>query len=210
MRMSFFLATKAGMTQLFTDDGRAVPVTALAVAPMTVVALRTPERDGYAAVQVGFGEQKPQRLSRSVLGHTKGKAFRWLVEFRVAAEALAQFSVGQELTAADLVPEGAEVTVVGTSKGKGFQGVVKRWGFKGGPKSHGQAHNLRAPGSIGGGLRARVPKGMRMAGRMGGDRVSVRNVQVLRYDPSGAVAYVKGSVPGTRGSLVRVEALIAE
>lgn len=195
------------MTQLFTEEGTVVPVTALTIGPLVVTALRTPEREGYAAVQVGFGEQKPQRLSKSVLGHTKGRAFRWIAEFRVEPEALEKFTVGQELDPRELIPEGSKVKVTGKSKGKGFQGVVKRWGFKGGPNTHGQAHNLRAPGSIGSGLRARVPKGMKMAGRMGGNRVSVRNLVLVKYDPEAPIAYVKGAVPGVRGSLVRVQAV---
>ncbi len=190
------------MTQIFDDQGRVWPGTVLKTGPLEVTQVKTPETDGYAAVQVGFGEQKEARVNKAQLGHAKGKAFQVMKEFRSEAGDLA---VGSAITP-DVFEAGDEVTVSGTSKGKGFAGVVKRHGFHGGRRSHGQKHSEREPGSIGGGGRAggRVAKGMRMGGRMGGDRVTVTNLKVLRVDVARGEIIISGAVPGAPGSLVEV------
>ncbi|MEK7099539.1 MAG: 50S ribosomal protein L3 [Patescibacteria group bacterium] len=200
--MKFILARKDRMTQIFDDQGRVWPGTVLKTGPLEVTQVKTPETDGYAAVQVGFGEQKEARVNKAQLGHAKGKAFQVMKEFRSEAGDLA---VGSAITP-DVFEAGDEVTVSGTSKGKGFAGVVKRHGFHGGRRSHGQKHSEREPGSIGGGGRAggRVAKGMRMGGRMGGDRVTVTNLKVLRVDVARGEIIISGAVPGAPGSLVEV------
>mgnify|MGYP001615453645 FL=1 len=207
--MKFILATKQYMTQLFDDDGRVHPATLLTAGPVTVTQTKTKERDGYSAVQVGFGAQKTHRISAQVRGHLKELgAFRALREFRVppgVLESEAALERGAVLDVSQFTP-GERVRVSATSKGKGFQGVVKRHGFKGGPRSHGQKHSEREPGSIGGGGRAggRVVKGMRMAGRMGSERVTVRNLRVLAVDPGEHRLLLGGAVPGRRGTLVEI------
>lgn len=201
--MKFILATKQGMTRIFGDDGRARAGTILAADPVTVTQVKTKDgKDGYAAVQVGTGVRKAKNVSKSVLGHTKGKGYAAIREFRTddAAE------VGATIDAA-VFSVGDTVQVSGLTKGKGFAGVVKRHGFHGGPRTHGQKHNERAPGSIGGsGGRAggRVAKGMRMAGRMGSDRVTVKNLKVLAVDAAEGKIIVSGAVPGRRGTLLEV------
>ncbi len=193
------------MTQLFDEEGRAHPATLLTAGPVTVTQVKTKERDGYRAVQVGYGAQKASRLSAQVRGHLKDLgAFRSIREFRLS-DSDAAFERGAVLDVSQFSP-GERVRVSATSKGKGFQGVVKRHGFKGGPRSHGQKHSEREPGSIGGGGRAggRVVKGMRMAGRMGGERVTVRGLRVLAVDPAAHLLLLRGAVPGRRGTLVEV------
>ncbi|HEX5775009.1 MAG TPA: 50S ribosomal protein L3 [Candidatus Paceibacterota bacterium] len=200
--MKFILARKGRMTQVFEEDGRVFAGTVLKTGPLEVVQVKTPETDGYAAVQVGFGAQKESRVNKALLGHTKGRAFQVIKEFRTEAGDLA---VGSAVTP-DVFVAGDEVTVSGTSKGRGFAGVVKRHGFHGGRRSHGQKHSEREPGSIGGGGRAggRVAKGMRMGGRMGSDRVTVKNLKVLRVDAERGEIIISGAVPGAPGSLVEV------
>lgn len=202
--MKFILARKDRMTQIFDDQGRVWAGTILKLANVEVTQVKTVEKDGYEAVQVGFGEQKEARVNKAQLGHTKGKAFKVMKEFRGAVGDLA---VGVAVTA-DAFEAGDAITVSGTSKGHGFAGVVKRHGFHGGRRSHGQKHSEREAGSIGGGGRAggRVAKGMRMAGRMGNDRVTVPNLKVLRVDMERGEMIVSGAVPGAPGSLVEVVA----
>lgn len=197
------------MTQIFGEDGKVSAVTVLNVQPLTVAQVKTIEKDGYNAVQVGAGERKGKNISKAVKGHIKGlmgfedgkKGFAVLKEFK--AEGLNKGDkVGVETFAV-----GDTVTVSGVSKGKGFQGVVKRHGFHGGPRSHGQKHSEREPGSIGGsGGRAggRVRAGLRMAGRMGSDKVTVKNLKVLGIDAENNVMLVSGAVPGRRGTLVEI------
>jgi large subunit ribosomal protein L3 len=203
--MKFILATKENMTRIFADDGRAYAGTILHVAPMTVTQVKSSStKDGYTAVQVGSGARRVKNLSKAVLGHTKGVGYEAVREFR-GAEGL---SVGATLDASALAV-GDVVEVSGLTKGKGFAGVVKRHGFHGGPRSHGQKHTERAPGSIGGaGGRAggRVVKGKRMAGRMGSDRVTVTNLRVLAVDAKNETVIVSGAVPGRRGTLLEVVA----
>lgn len=200
--MKFILGTKEEMTQIFQEDGRVVPVTAIAAGPLTVTQVKTADTDGYTAVQVGFGAQKESRLGKSVLGHTKDLgAFKHLREFRL--NDTADMEKGKTIDVSVFEP-GDEIEVSGISKGKGFQGVVKRHGFKGGPRSHGQKHSERKPGSIGSTGPQRVFKGLRMAGRMGSDRVTVKNLSVVAVDTEKGLLFVKGAVPGRRGTLLEV------
>ncbi len=205
-RMKFILARKGRMTQIFTEAGEALAGTVVTAGPVVVTQVKnTDGADGYAAVQVAFGEQKVQRVGKSILGHTKGKAYKVLKEFRTEAGDLA---VGSEIKA-DTFAEGDTVVVTSTSKGKGFAGVVKRHGFHGGRRSHGQKHSEREPGSIGGGGRAggRVAKGMRMAGRMGSDRVTVSNLKVLKVDGTTGEMIISGAIPGAPGALVEIRSM---
>ena len=201
--MKFILAKKIGMTRLFGDDGRARAGTILSADPITVTPVKTKEgKDGYSAIQVGQGVRKTKNISKAVLGHTKGKGYEDIREFRTDDTA----AVGDTIDAS-VFAVGDVVEVSGISKGKGFAGVVKRHGFHGGPRSHGQKHTERSPGSIGGsGGRAggRVAKGIRMAGRMGSDRVTVTNLKVLLVDAKEGKIIVSGAVPGRRGTLLEV------
>lgn len=195
----FILARKDRMTQIFGEDGRVFAGTVLKADTTIVTQVKTVESDGYAAVQVGFGAQKPERINKP----QRAKAFKVLKEFRGEDAAL---TLGAEVSLAAFAA-GEAVRVVGTSKGKGFSGVVKRHGFKGGRRSHGQKHSEREPGSIGGGpgrAGGRVAPGMRMGGRMGGDRITVTNLRVLHVDASAGEIIISGAVPGPRGSLVEV------
>lgn len=200
--MKFILGTKEEMMEYFKENGDSVPVTLINTGPVVVTQVKTKNTDGYDAVQVGFGEKKAKNLSKSVKGHLKDLgSFRFIKEFKGDKDA---YKVGDKITIADVFAVGDKVQISGTSKGKGFQGVVKRHGFKGGPRTHGQKHSEREPGSIGGGLRTRVPKGMRMAGRMGGDRITSKNIEVVMIDAENNMMLVKGAVPGVRGSLVEI------
>jgi large subunit ribosomal protein L3 len=208
--MKFILGTKDGMTQIFDEKGVCHAVTVLRVSPMTVTGVKSSEKDGYDAVQVAGGEQKESRLGKADLGH-QGGAKRHVKEFRARAskgEKIEGVEVGASIDASTFVP-GDIVSVAALTKGKGFQGVVKRHGFGGDFASHGRKHSLRAPGSIGGGGRngGRVIKGMRMAGRMGGDRVTVKNLTVLQVNAPENILLVKGAVPGRKGTLVEVRSV---
>ena len=205
MTAKFILGTKGKMTQFFDEAGSVHAATIIYAVPMTVTQVKTSEKDGYAAVQVGMGTRKAKNVSKAVLGHTKGVAFQHIRESRQLTVDSEQLAVGAKIDSSIFAP-GDVVEVSSTSKGKGFQGVVKRHGFKGGPRSHGQKNKERAPGSIGGGGRAggRVVKGMRMAGRMGGERVTVRNLKVLQVDPAANILLISGAVPGRPGTLVEV------
>lgn len=203
--MKLLLGTKEYMTQVFDAEGRALPATTLVAGPVTVTQVKTRERDGYVALQVGFMNTKEQRLNKSVRGHLKGAGpFQYLCEMRV--DSVGEVKVGDELRIADLFALGQKITVSAISKGKGFQGVVKRHGFSGGPRTHGQKHSERAPGSIGAGGVQKVLKGTRMAGRMGGERVTVKNLRILEIDPEANSMVVKGAVPGRRGTLIEIRA----
>ena len=196
------LGRKLGMTQVFVEDGRAISVTVLEVGPCYVTQVKTNENDGYEAVQLGFDEVK--RLNAAERGHLKGlPSLRHLREFR--ATDVGSVSVGQKVDVG-LFTEGDLVDVTGISKGKGFQGVVKRHHFAGGPRTHGQSDRHRAPGSIGAGTTpGHVLKGLRMAGHMGNERVTVRNLEVVRVDADRNVLLVRGAVPGPRSGLVTVQ-----
>lgn len=195
--MKFILAKKLEMSQRFRENGNVVPVTLLSVGPCTVTQVRTQETDGYDAIQVGFGTDESPKLPQK--GHTKnlGKAFEIYKEFRL--DAPATYKVGDVIDATQFV-SGEYVDIMGTSKGKGFQGVVKRHHFGGGPATHGHKDNLRMPGSIGSGGMQRVFKGLRMGGRMGGDQVTVKNLEVVDIDVTKGVMAVKGAVPGAYGA----------
>lgn len=200
------IGKKLGMTQIFDDTGLAHPVTVLEVGPCVVTQVKTPEQDGYSAVQLGFGLDK--RLNEPERGHRRASGFMSRTLREVNADEVAEFSVGQVITA-DAFSAGELVDVIGTSKGRGFQGGVKRHGFSGGPRTHGQSDRLRAPGSIGSSATpGRVFKGIRMAGRMGNDRVTVQNLKVLRIDTERNLLLVEGSVPGPNQGVVIVQRAI--
>jgi large subunit ribosomal protein L3 len=201
--MTAILAKKLGMTQRFLDDGRVERVTVLEAGPCPVTAIRTKERDGYEAVQLAFGACKEKVLTKAELGHLKkadASAHRHLVEFRDEA---AELLVGETVTVEAFEP-GQKVKISGKSKGKGFAGTIKRHNFSSGPKSHG-SHNVRAPGSIGASAwPARVMKGIRGPGRMGGGRVTQRGLTVVEIMPARNLLLVRGAVPGPKGSTVEV------
>ncbi len=199
--MKFILGTKEEMTEYFTEDGKVVPVTVVVTGPHIVTQVKTKAKDGYDAVQVGFGTRNAKKISKAVKGHLKDLgSFRYLREFTANSE----HKVGDTLNPSEVFAAGEKVTISGTSKGKGFQGVVKRHGFKGGPRTHGQKHSEREPGSIGGGLRTHVPKGMRMAGRMGSDRITEKNKEIVAIDTEQNVILIKGALPGRRGTLLEI------
>ncbi len=196
------LGKKLGMTQIFDETGQVVPVTVLEVGPCVVTQVKTMDRDGYEALQLGFGERK--RLSSPQRGHLKASGASSKVLREVKTDAVDDYSVGQ-LIDCTVFEAGQMVDVSGTSKGKGFQGVVKRHNFSGGPKTHGQSDRHRAPGSIGASATpSRVIKGMKMAGRMGNERVTVQNLTVVRVDQERNVVLVRGSVPGASGEVILV------
>jgi large subunit ribosomal protein L3 len=201
--MAAILAKKLGMTQRFLDDGRVERVTVLEAGPCPVTAIRTEERDGYEAVQLAFGACREKQLTRPELGHLKkadASAHRHLVEFRDEA---GELQVGETVTVGAFEP-GQKVKVSGVSKGKGFQGTIKRHNFASGPKSHG-SHNVRAPGSIGASATpSRVFKGIRGPGRMGGKRITQRGLEVVEVIAKDNLLLVRGAVPGSRGSTVEV------
>jgi large subunit ribosomal protein L3 len=201
--MAAILAKKLGMTQRFLEDGRVERVTVLEAGPCPVTAIRTVERDGYEAVQLAFGPCKEKSITKPELGHLKKadtSAHRHLAEFRDEA---GELLVGQTVTV-DAFTVGDSIKVSGTTKGKGFQGTIKRHNFKSGPKTHG-SHNVRAPGSIGASATpSRVFKGLRGAGRMGGGRVTQRGLTVTEIIPDQNLMLVRGAVPGPRGGTVEV------
>ena len=200
------------MTTVFTDDGRAFAATIIHATPSTVTQIKTKEKEGYNAVQIGAIEKKEKRVAKPQVGHAKmlgkGTALKYFREMRPRDGVLPEgVEVGESLSVS-VFTEGEAVQVSAISKSKGFAGVVKRHGFHGGPRSHGQKHSERSPGSIGGsGGRAggRVAKGMRMAGRLGGDRVTVRNLKVLQVLPDTNEIVIAGAVPGRRGTLVEIK-----
>ncbi|MDP2648456.1 MAG: 50S ribosomal protein L3 [bacterium] len=208
--MKFMLGTKSRMTQIFDEKGTATPATIVVAGPLTVTQVKSGDGDGYSGIQVGFGARKEKNVSAPVRGHLKGLGtFRYLREARLSTRAgaadMGEVKRGDSIDISIFAP-GDVVAVSAISKGKGFQGVVKRHGFHGGPRSHGQKNKERSPGSIGGGGRAggRVVKGMRMAGRMGGDRVTVTNLKVLQVDKETNTIVISGAIPGRTGTLVEI------
>lgn len=204
--MRGILGRKVGMTQLFDERGAVVPVTVIEAGPCYVTQIKTKERDGYRAIQLGFEETKSKRLTKGQQGHLQRNnlpLLRQLREIRVKDETT--FQVGQQITV-DIFAAGERVDIVGKSKGRGFAGTIKRHGFHRQPKTHGQSDRERAPGSIGGttGV-SRVFKGKRMAGRMGNARVTSENLMVALVDPERNLLAVRGSVPGPKGGLVLVK-----
>ena len=203
--MPGLIGKKIGMTAIFSEEGKNIPCTILEVGPCKVTQVKTKEADGYNAIQLGFSEQKESRVSKAALGHFKkadSAPLRKLVEFPADTDVVLGDVVNVEI-----FEEGDFVTVAGTSKGKGFQGVVKRYNFKGvGDATHGQHNRLRAPGSIGAAsYPARVFKGMRMAGQMGNERVKVENLEVLKVLADKNMIVVKGAVPGAKNSYIIIE-----
>jgi large subunit ribosomal protein L3 len=201
--MKFILATKENMTEYFSEDGVVVPVTILNAGPVTVTRIFSKEKDGYNSIQVGYGVQKKERISKGRAGAMKGAFYKAFKEFRLKPSDKNEAKEGDVIDVSIFAP-GDKLQVSSVSKGKGFQGVVKRHGFSGGPRTHGQKHSEREPGSIGGGLRTHVPKGMRMAGRMGSDRITQKNLQVVSVDKENNIILIKGAIAGKRGSLVEI------
>jgi len=202
--MKFILGKKGGMTQLYREDGSVIPVTVIEAPDAFVTQIKDSERDGYKAVQISSGEQKESRIAKPQRGHFKKLGnFRDSVEIRYKDNENIEYKVGDKIEVSVFEPDD-KVQISGISKGKGFQGVVKRHSFAGGPKSHGHRHDQRKPGSIGATGPARVFKGTRMAGRMGGNRITVKNLKVISVDPKAKLLFVKGAVPGRRGTSLEI------
>lgn len=203
--MKTILGKKVGMTQIFSETGEAIPVTVIEAGPVTVIQTKTVETDGYNAVQIGFGELKEQRANKPTKGHfTKWQAplRKHLTEIRL--DDGESYEQGQEITVADF-EEGKKLDVTGTSKGKGTQGHIKRWGQARGPMSHGSKHHRLAGALAGGTYPSRVFKGNKSSGRMGRDTVTVQNVELVKIIPDRNLMLVKGAVPGAKGGLVRIQ-----
>ncbi|MEK7133219.1 MAG: 50S ribosomal protein L3 [Patescibacteria group bacterium] len=211
--MAFILGIKKNMTQIFDEAGNVIPVTLVEAGPALVTQVKTKEKDGYPAVQLGFGKKKEKNIKKPQKGHlkkvqnakgeTQNLNLRWLKEFKVSDES--KYKLG-DVISASVFKEGDKVRISGTVKGRGFQGVVKRHGFHGGPRTHGQKHSEREAGSIGGGGRAggRVIKGMKMPGRMGGNRMTTKGLKIIKIDEKNNLLAVSGAVPGARGGLVEI------
>jgi len=199
------LGKKLGMTQVFDEDGSAVPVTIIEAGPCYVTQVRNLQRDGYSAVQLGFEEAKPKKLTAGELGHLNRRklpALKYLREFRASKPEVKE---GDKIDVSQF-EVGKRVDVIGTGKGKGFAGTVKRYHFRGGPKTHGQSDRLRAPGSVGSTTTpGRVFKGKKMAGQMGNQRVTSQNLKIVLVNPEKNLIAVNGSVPGSKGSLVIIK-----
>ena len=196
-----FLGKKLGMTQIFREDGRVVPVTVIEAGPCVVTQVKTLENDGYEAVQLGFGDVK--RRNKPQAGHLKNsKLSRYLRE--VSTDDTSEFEVGQTI-GVDIFEAGEKIDVIGKSKGRGFAGVMKRWNFGGGPRTHGQSDRARAPGSIGGGTTpGKVYKGLKMAGHMGNRRITVKGLEIVEIDFERNLLLIKGGIPGATNSLVQI------
>jgi large subunit ribosomal protein L3 len=198
--MKFILAKKIGMSQIFDEAGGVIPVTLVEAGPCYVAQIKTEEKDGYEAVQMGFFETKKlNKPRRGHLNRNKIKDLKYLKEFVTEDK----YEIGQEIKA-DIFQVGDKVKVSGISKGKGFAGVVKRHGFRGAPASHGTKHALRQPGSIGSSFPERVRKGLKMAGRMGDERTTVKNLKIAAVDAENNLIAIKGAVPGRRGTLIEL------
>lgn len=205
--MKGMIGKKVGMTQVFDEQGNVVPVTVIEAGPCYVTQIRRPDRDGYVAVQLGFSETRPQRLTQGQLGHLRRNnlpALRYLREFRLKNGEL-DVEEGQEIRVS-VFAKGERVDVIGTSKGRGFAGTIKRHGFNRQPKTHGQSDRERAPGSVGqNSFPGRTFKGLRMAGRTGNDRVTVQNLEVVVVDAERNLLAVRGSVPGAKGGILLIK-----
>lgn len=206
--LNTIFGTKITSTQTWTPAGARVPVTRVHVTPMRVTQVKTQDTDGYQAIQVGFGTQKLNRITQPLTGHLKKSgatdtAPRFLAEIRLIEPA--DVKVGDLIEPANILKEGDTVKVSGTSRGKGFAGGVKRWGFHGGPRTHGQSDRERAPGSIGQGTTpGRIFKGKKMAGRMGGKQITVRNLKVFKLDPDHQEIWIAGLIPGSSSTPVTI------
>lgn len=205
--MNTLVGRKIGMSQIYNEAGALIPVTVVEVGPCFVTQIKTQETDGYTAVQIGFGVKKVKHTSKPALGHfnkANVKPLSYLKEVRV--DDVTDFSLGAEIVVTDCFEEGEKIHVSGISKGKGFQGVVKRHKFSGGPKTHGQSDRLRAPGSLGqSSYPSRVFKGMRMAGRMGSERITTKNLRIVKILPTRNIVMIKGAVPGGKNSIVEIQ-----
>ncbi|TSD02011.1 MAG: large subunit ribosomal protein L3 [Parcubacteria group bacterium Athens0714_24] len=197
--MKFILGKKIGMTQIFDKEENAMPVTIIEAGPCFVTQIKSKEKDGYEAVQIGFEKLKEKKVKKS----QKGKEYKYLEEF--AAE-INEYKVGDKIDVSKFA-EGDKIRISGTSKGRGFQGVVKRHGFKGGWGSHGAKHSARQPGSIGASFPERVIKGMRMAGHMGAERVTLKNLKVAAVDVENNLLVISGAVPGPANGLVEIQTI---
>lgn len=196
-----YLGKKIGMTQIFREDGRVVPVTVIQAGPCVVTQVKTKETDGYEAVQLGFDDVK--RRNKPQAGHLKNSRLsRYLRE--VSTDDTSEFEVGQTI-GLDIFEAGEKVDIIGKSKGRGFAGVMKRWNFGGGPRTHGQSDRARAPGSIGGGTTpGKVYKGMKMAGHMGNRRITVKGLEIVEIDAERNLLMIKGGIPGATNSLIQI------
>lgn len=205
--MKGIIGRKVGMTQIFDEKGNIIPVTVIQAGPCFVTQIRTADKDGYVAVQLGYGETKPKHLTQGQLGHLRRNnlpALRILREFRVKDDEVS-VNEGQEIKA-DVFVKGERVDVIGTSKGRGFAGGIKRHGFKRQPKTHGQSDRERAPGSVGQNtFPGRTMKGQRMAGHYGNERVTIQNLEVVVVDAERNLLAVRGSIPGAKNGLVLVK-----
>ncbi len=202
--MKFILGKKLGMSEMFLEDGKSIGVTVVEVGPCVVTQVRDAEKDGYHAVQIGFGTRK--NLSKAVKGHLKELgSFAILKEFRPKNNEVLSMDVGDKIDAS-IFEAGEKVAVSSITKGRGFQGVVKRHKFRGGSRTHGQKHSEREPGSIGSVWPQRVVKGKRMAGRMGGDKVTLRGIKIMKIDIENNIVALKGAIPGKRGGLLEIKA----
>lgn len=204
--MKFILGTKEEMTQIFDKEGRALPVTVINVPENVVTQIKTIDKDGYESIQLSCGEKKESLINKPLKGHFKGLGnFRFSKEFRNNNEKLSEnLKEGAKINLS-IFEEGDNVIVSSVSKGKGFSGVVKRHGFHGGPRTHGQKHTERSPGSIGQTGIQRVMKGVKMAGRMGSDRVTIKNLKIVGLDIEGSRIFLKGAIAGKRGDLVEIK-----
>jgi large subunit ribosomal protein L3 len=196
--MKFILGQKIGMSKIFDEKGNVIPVTLIEAGPCIVTQLKTKEKDGYEAVQIGFLIKKKQ-----IKKTEKGKEFKYLREFRILRPETQNLRP-KDVIDVSIFKEGEIVNVSGVSKGKGFAGVVKRWGFRGRPRTRGTKHEKRTPGAIGAATPSRVIKGIKMAGRMGGERVTVKNLKVIKVDKENNIIAVKGAIPGRRGTLLEI------
>ncbi len=194
--MKFILGKKLKMSQVFDERGNVVPVTLVLAESLTVVKIKTKDIDGYEAAQVGFGTKKIKKPQKKI-------GFRHLKEFRIPEGAKISLNPGDKIDVS-LFQEGDKIEISGITKGKGFQGVVKRHGFHGGPRTHGQKHSEREPGSIGSTGQQKVSKGRRMPGRMGGERVTVKNLRIIKVDKEKNELLISGAVPGRRGTLLEI------
>jgi len=199
------IGKKIGMTQVFVDNEKLLPVTVIEAGPCVVTQIKNETRDGYEAVQLGYGEIKENKVNRAARGHfesAKADSKRYLAEFKV--DDINNYKLGQVISV-DSFSSGDKADITGTSKGKGFQGVVKRWGFAGGPGGHG-SHFNRAPGSIGNcASPGKVKKGKKLPGQCGDDRVTVKNLEILKVDAENNILLIKGGVPGSRGGLLFIK-----
>ena len=195
------------MSQIFDETGKVIPVTILETGPVKIIQIKTKEKDGYAAIQIGFGKKK--NISKPLKGHLKNTGnFRWIREFRLDREpiessTIKEYKVGDTIKV-DIFEIGEQIKIMGKSRGKGFQGVVKRHGFHGKDATHGVKHAHRQPGSIGATTPEHVIKGKKMAGRTGGENITVKKVKVIKIEPENNLLYLQGAIPGKRGTLIEI------